>query len=246
MSSPAYNISSPVGFASGYSALLPSAVPVANPLAAYGPVPDTVFDPLAKVPEGARYCPMVNGYVPSDLPYRVRGLRNLKPKKTIGTLLGKKPELIMARGLTHSKIRLVSLEEAQQTESIRCHDLGEGLEIQCDEVQAEEEALFQRKLLPLWEAQSRHDVKYGGANPCLIDLLASRADRVKLMDYIGRVHEPGRAIAKRTGKIETLVPLEFKKDPLHATPADDEDAAPLAGSKSTACVQWFNRLHRLT
>ena len=142
-----------------------------TPVEAFGPVPATVKYPKERAPQGARYCEEVDAFVPADLPYRIRGIRKEPPRKK--TLLrrilnvGEKDEfpVVLAMGLTHGKMHLVPLDQAQKDDTIRLHGI--------EECEHQADPDFKVGLRPLWEAQTRPDVVYRGKNPLRSQYLKS-------------------------------------------------------------------------
>lgn len=102
----------------------PSTYVPATPKHRFGPVPDNVGSPKLQAPAGARFSEELNAFVPENTHYSIRGYekRILAPtlRHRLRSLFGlkNKPELIMAMGLTHSKMSLISLEEAQSRPDI--------------------------------------------------------------------------------------------------------------------------------
>ena len=153
-----------------------------TPVEAFGPVPATVFFPKEQAPEGARFCEEVNAFVPADLPYRIRGIKKddstRKNKTFVQRIFSKNAKktdtnLVMAMGLTHAKLHLVPLAEAQQNNAIRYHGLEESKEVVKIEVDEEK---FHTKLIPLWEAQARFDIVYRGKNPLRSEVIGAETE----------------------------------------------------------------------
>ncbi|THG96463.1 hypothetical protein EW026_g5371 [Hermanssonia centrifuga] len=126
----------------------------------YGRVKKTFLIP--KAPEGARYCEEVNAMVPADLPYRIRGISIEPRKKTLVERLLRKEfkedgePLVIAMGLTHGKMELISLGEAQQSRdivyrSVEKLDDGENFG-----------RGFRTDLISLGEAKRRPEIVYRG------------------------------------------------------------------------------------
>ncbi|KAF7798485.1 hypothetical protein EIP86_009706 [Pleurotus ostreatoroseus] len=96
-----------------------------RPIDLYGPVPHTVVWPREHAPAGSRYCPEVDAFVPAHLPYRIRGLKKAKPRyrflsKIMHRIRTGQPyeNLVMAMGISHGELKLISLQEAQQRPDI--------------------------------------------------------------------------------------------------------------------------------
>lgn len=159
-------------------------------LTTFGPVPATVLFPkLQQAPQGARYCEEVHAYVPASYQYRIRGIQvegpRHCPKKSLVARLFSKPtakadnesdadNLVLAMGLTHGKMYLVPLEVAQHDNKIRYHGLDD-IDTTANDEAAAVEKKYGGDLLPLWEAQTRADVRYRGKNPLRIEQLTSAA-----------------------------------------------------------------------
>ena len=165
-------ISSPLSPATGYNTFLASRAAAPDPVEAFGPVPDMAY-PWVCTRQGARYCSELDAYVPADLFYRVRTIRKAEPSKTlVERLLGKKQpvqeatSIVTAGGLTHGKMRLISLKEARKNERIRHYGLDGRREIEYDTVKRKQEKTQGRRLIELWEAQARPDMVYGGTTAC--------------------------------------------------------------------------------
>lgn len=145
---------------------MPSCFPrvqASTPVEAYGPVPVTVKYPKNRAPQGARYCEEVDAFVPADLRYRIRGIRKEAPHKQtlVRRILNIRHKddspVVLAMGLTHGKMHLVPLAQAQKDDSIRLHGI--------EDYEREAEPDFKTGLIPLWEAQTRPDIVYRGKNP---------------------------------------------------------------------------------
>lgn len=145
---------------------MPSCFPrvqASTPVEAYGPVPATVKYPKDRAPQGARYCEEVDAFVPADLRYRIRGIRKEAPRKQtlVRRILNIKHKddnpIVLAMGLTHGKMHLVPLAQAQKDDSIRLHGI--------EDRERVAEPDFKTDLIPLWEAQTRPDIVYRGKNP---------------------------------------------------------------------------------
>ncbi|PSR74498.1 hypothetical protein PHLCEN_2v9795 [Hermanssonia centrifuga] len=104
-------------------------IQASTPVEMYGPVtpiPEIKLIAEHRAPEGTRYCEELNAYVPADLQYRIRGIPVAKEtrKKTFVERLFKRQSkdegepLVMAMGLTHGKMGLISLGEAQSRAAI--------------------------------------------------------------------------------------------------------------------------------
>ncbi|KAI0915610.1 hypothetical protein AcW1_001487 [Taiwanofungus camphoratus] len=98
----------------------------------YGPVPESEAGLHWKkkaVPEGARYCEELDAYVPADLPYCIRGIKQARAplKRRVLTRGFWRPagkdaavdRMVCAIGLTHNKMNLVPLAKAQKDASIK-------------------------------------------------------------------------------------------------------------------------------
>lgn len=90
-----------------------------RPVDVFGPVPHYIYFPKEHAPTGSRYCEEIDAFVPEHLPYRIRGLKKATSKWPWTKLVyriryGHKYEnLVMAMGITHGSIELISLREAQ-------------------------------------------------------------------------------------------------------------------------------------
>lgn len=102
----------------------PRRVQATRPVSMFGPVPPQLIAPRLQAPVGARYCEEVDGFVPENLAYRIRGIEKAPRKKVMKTqkladrLFKPKQKiahepLVMAMGLTHGKMELISLSHAQ-------------------------------------------------------------------------------------------------------------------------------------
>ena len=129
----------------------------------YGPVPETVYDPKSHTPEGVSYCEQINAFVPTGLAYRVRGIRKMATadKKTLVDRIFKKKtddSVVLAMGLSHARMNLVPLAEAQADPEIKFRG------IDSPAVPAEPPRAVQGDrevpLVPLWEAQMRPDIRW--------------------------------------------------------------------------------------
>ena len=132
----------------------------------FGPAPATVFDPKSYTPEGARYCEQVNAFIPADMSYRVRGIRKMAvpEKKTLVARLFKSTKktddssVVLAMGISHARMHLVSLADAQADADIKYRGIDTPAvpALPKRAVQGDREV----PLIPLWEAQARPDVRY--------------------------------------------------------------------------------------
>ncbi|OSX63376.1 hypothetical protein POSPLADRAFT_1033030 [Postia placenta MAD-698-R-SB12] len=98
----------------------------------FGPVPEHEAGMPWKMkvaPDGARYCEELDAYVPAHLTYTIRGIKQTKAplkdrmrSRRFWRVDGKDAEVdrtVCAIGLTHGKMTLVSLKDAQSDEAIR-------------------------------------------------------------------------------------------------------------------------------
>lgn len=184
----------------------PPRMQATTPVEAFGPVPATVLFPKIQAPEGARFCEEVHAFVPADLQYRIRGIsiqeKTSKNKTFVQRIFGKHAKktdtpLVMAMGLTHAKLNLVPLAQAQQDNAIRYHGLDDASD-NSNTPSMIDEKVFKTELIPLFEAQTRFDVIYRGKNPLRSLVVGAGADteeevseapkvlRTDLMAQVGR------------------------------------------------------------
>ncbi|KAH9946469.1 hypothetical protein B0H21DRAFT_693690 [Amylocystis lapponica] len=94
----------------------------------YGPVPleqRGITWQRKVVPEGARYCEELDAFVPENLPYCIRGIKQRKAPLTQRVFTrgfwrvenedSGADRTVCAIGLTHRRMNLISLKEAQNT-----------------------------------------------------------------------------------------------------------------------------------
>ncbi|TCD68496.1 hypothetical protein EIP91_010671 [Steccherinum ochraceum] len=91
----------------------------------FGPVPSHVHKPKEQAPNGVRYCEELHAFVPSSARYGIRGIHKHVVCPTLTQRVRKffrlkvKSELVLAMGLSHSDLSLISLDEAQRRPDIR-------------------------------------------------------------------------------------------------------------------------------
>lgn len=96
----------------------------------FGPIPETVVCPKLQAPEGSRYCEELDAFVPEGLSYRIRGIGKTNSHRTSfsarifpGFFRKEREKLVMAMGLTHAKLKLIPLSEAQRRKDIVYHSV---------------------------------------------------------------------------------------------------------------------------
>lgn len=139
----------------------PPKIQAHRPVDKFGPVPEGVLCPKVQAPDGSRYCEEVHAFVPDGLPYRIRAIEgaNLSKQRPKGRFFPGSSKrgsggLTMAMGLTHAKLNLIPLGEAQKRGEIVYHSV--------DTLDAGDllNRRFGTNLISLREARQNPDIKY--------------------------------------------------------------------------------------